>query len=189
VLKAEPDNRAAKMGLVDLYLAMGRFAEAETMLKEAIQADENDLQALARFGILKARMGRPNEALEPLEKVAQRSPLLYDARAEYAFLLFRGDPANANRCISTMTDILTAEPRHVLSLHYLGVCLYAKGNKARAEDSFKAALQVDPSFAGAQYSLGQLYENEGRRDEAKKAYEAAAALGHLEAADALKQLK
>ncbi|MEW5740904.1 MAG: tetratricopeptide repeat protein [Myxococcota bacterium] len=188
VLKAEPDNRDAKMGLVDLYLSMGRYADAELELKKAIEKDPNDLQALARFGILKSRMGRPNEALEPLEKVAQQNPLLYDARAEYAFLLFRGDPSNADRCIVTMTDILTAEPRHVLSLHYLGVCLYARDQKARAEETFKAALKVDPGFAAAHFSLGELYENDGKKDEAKKEYEAAAKLDHAEARDALKRL-
>jgi tetratricopeptide (TPR) repeat protein len=188
VLKSEPDNRAAQLGLVDLYLAMGRYADAETMLKEAIARDENDLQALARLGVLKSRMGRPNEALEPLEKVATQNPLLYEARAEYAFLLFRGDPSNAGRCISTMTDILTSEPRHVLSLHYLGVCLYAKGNKSRAEDSFRAAVEFDPNFPAAWFSLGELYENDGKKDEAKKAYEQAAALDHAEAREALKRL-
>jgi tetratricopeptide (TPR) repeat protein len=188
VIKSEPDNRAAKMGLVDLYLSMGRYADAETMLKDALKADENDLQALARLGILKSRMGRPNEALEPLEKVSTQNPLLYDARAEYAFLLFRGDPSNATRCINTMSDILTSEPRHVLSLHYLGVCLYGKGNKARAEESFKAAIAVDPNFAGAWFSLGELYENDGKKDEAKKAYEEAVKLDHPEARDALKRM-
>ena len=188
VIKSEPDNRAAKMGLVDLYLSMGRYADAETMLKDALKADENDLQALSRLGILKSRMGRPNEALEPLEKVSTQNPLLYDARAEYAFLLFRGDPANAGRCVDTMKDILTSEPRHVLSLHYLGACLFTKGDPAGAEVSFKAAINVDPTFAAAHYSLGELYEAAGKKEEAKKAYEAAAALDHTEARDALKRL-
>lgn len=188
VLKTEPDNRDARMGLVDLWLAMGRYADAETSLREALKADANDVQALARLGILKSRMGRPNEALEPLEKVATSNPLLYDARAEYAFLLFRADPTNADRCIATMNDILTSEPRQTLALHYLGVCLYAKGNKARAEERFKAALDVDPDFAAAHFSLGELYENDGKKDLAKKSYEAAAALEHLEARDALKRL-
>ena len=188
VLKSEPDNRAAKMGLVDLFLAMGRYPDAEKMLQEAIKADENDLQALSRLGILKSRMGRPDQALEPLEKVATQNPLLYDARAEYAFLLFRGDPSNAGKCINTMSDILNSEPRHVLSLHYLGMCQYGQGDRDRAEASFKAAINVDPTFAAAQFSLGELYENEGKKDEAKKAFEAAAALDHVEARDALKRL-
>ncbi len=188
VLKNEPGHRGAQMGLVDLYLSMGRFADAETLLKDVLKADENDLQALSRLGILKSRMGRPDEALEPLEKASTQNPLLYDARAEYAFLLFRGDPANTSRCIATMTDILTSEPRHVLSLHYLGVCLYAKGNTARAEESFKTAIAIDPAFASAYFSLGELYENQGKKDEAKKAYEVAASFQHSEAREAIKRL-
>jgi tetratricopeptide (TPR) repeat protein len=188
VLRAEPDNRTAQMGLVDLFISMGRYADAETSLKDALKKDENDLQALSRMGILKSRMGRPDQALEPLEKVATQNPLLYDARAEYAFLLFRGDPSNSDKCIATMADILTSEPRHVLSLHYLGMCQYAKGNKPKAEESFKAALNVDPKFSAALFSLGELYENDGKKDDAKKSYEAAAALDHTEAREALKRL-
>jgi tetratricopeptide (TPR) repeat protein len=167
---------------------MGRYAEAETELKEALKKDENDLQALSRLGILKSRMGRPDQALEPLEKVATQNPLLYDARAEYAFLLFRGDPTNTDKCINALADIITSEPRHALSLHYMGMCLYAKGLKVKAEESFKSALNVDPKMAAAQFSLGELYENDGKKDDAKKAYEAAAALDHPEAREALKRL-
>ncbi|MFO0598520.1 MAG: tetratricopeptide repeat protein [Myxococcaceae bacterium] len=189
VLKAEPDNRGARMGLVDLFISMGRYPDAEDQIKEALKKDENDLQALARLGILKSRMGRPDQALEPLEKVATQNPLLFDARAEYAFLLFRGDPTNADKCINTMADILTSEPRHVLSLHYMGMCQYAKGNKQRAEEAFKGALAVDPNFSAALFSLGELYESDGKKDEAKKSYEAAANLNHPEAREALKKLK
>jgi tetratricopeptide (TPR) repeat protein len=188
VIKAEPGNRDAIMGLVDLYLSMGSYADADKLLDTAIAKDPNDLQALSRKGILKSRMGRPNEALEPLERVSQQNPLLFDARAEYAFLLFRGDPGNTDRCLSTMSDILTSDPRNVLALHYRGVCLFAKGNKPRAEESFKAALAVDPQFAAAAFSLGELYENEGKPEDAKKAYEVAANFNHSEARDALRRL-
>jgi tetratricopeptide (TPR) repeat protein len=189
VLKEEPDNRVARLGLIDLYLSMGRFAEAELSLKDLISKDGNDATALARLGIMKSRMGRPNEALDPLERAVQENPSLIDARAELGFLLFRGDPAaNADRCVSMMNDILVAEPRHTLSLHYRGVCLYGKGLKPRAEESFKAALAIDPNFGAAHYSLGELYENDGKKDEARKEYEAAKALDFGEAAEGLKRL-
>jgi Tfp pilus assembly protein PilF len=68
------------------------------------------------------------------------------------------------------------------------MCQYAKGNKPKAEESFKAALNVDPKFSAALFSLGELYENDGKKDDAKKSYEAAAALDHTEAREALKRL-
>ncbi|MBL9037293.1 MAG: tetratricopeptide repeat protein [Archangium sp.] len=188
VLAEEPTNRAAKMGLVDLYTAMGKYGDAELLLKDAMTNDANDANALMRFGIMKSRMQRPDQALEALERAVQLNPSLTEARAELAFLLFRGDPENADRCVATMSDILTSEPRNALALNYLGVCHYAKGNKPRAEEAFKAAISADTSFATAYFSLAQLYENDGKKDEAKKNYDTAAKLGMAEAAAALKAL-
>jgi tetratricopeptide (TPR) repeat protein len=190
VLKEEPGNRAAKLGLADLFTAQGRFADAEALLKEMMAADANDAQALMRFGLMKSRMQRPNEALEPLEKAVQVNPSLLDARAELGFLLFRGDPAtNAGRCVTTMNEILTTDDRHALALHYRGQCLFTQGDKARAEESFKAATRVDPAFGQAWLSLGELYEELGKKDEAKKAYEQAQKFDVAEAGAALKRLK
>ena len=188
VLTEEPANRDAKMGLTDLYTAMGKYAEAELMLKEAMAADGNDAQALMRFGLMKSRMQRPNEALEPLEKAVQLNPSLTEARAELSFLLFRADPTNADRCIGTMDEILRDEPRHALALNYKGVCLYSKGDKPRATAAFKSSILIDPAFATAHFSLAQLYENDGNKDEAKKEYEAAAKLDMGEAKEALKRI-
>jgi tetratricopeptide (TPR) repeat protein len=188
VLKAEPDNRAAKMGLVDLYMAMGRYGEVEQMLNAAVKADGNDAQALARLGILKSRMGRPNEALEPLERAVELNATAYDARAELALLYFRADPSNADRCVRMVSDVLLAEPRHASSQYTLGHCLYSI-DRAKAEGAFKEALKVDPNFAAAHFSLGELYENAGRKDDARKEYELAAKLDHREAQDALKKLR
>jgi tetratricopeptide (TPR) repeat protein len=190
ILKEEPTNRAAKLGLADLFTAQGRYADAESLLKEMMAGDSNDAQALMRFGILKSRMQRPDQALEPLEKAVQVNPSLLDARAELAFVLFRGDPANnAGRCVTTMNEILTTDERHALALHYRGQCQFTLGNKPQAEESFKAATRIDPTLAQAWLSLGELYEEQGKKDDAKKAYEAAQKLDLAEAGQALKRLK
>lgn len=190
VLKEEPQNRAARLGLIDLLTAQGRFADAEASLKELMAADPNDGQALMRFGLMKSRMQRPNEALEPLEKAVQVNPSLLDARAELGFLLFRGDPSNnASRCVTTMNEILTTDDRHALALHYRGQCLFTQGEKAKAEESFKAATRVDPGFGQAWLSLGELYEDQGKKDDARKAYEQAQKFDVAEAGEALKRLK
>jgi Tfp pilus assembly protein PilF len=87
-----------------------------------------------------------------------------------------------------INDVLAAEPRLALGLYYFGVLVYAKGSPRQAEESFKAALMVDPNLAQASFSLGELYEQTGKTDEAKKAYEVAARLGFDEARTALKKL-
>lgn len=189
ILDGEPGQRQAMLGLADLYLDMGRFADGETVLKELIAADAGDAQALGKLGILKSRLGRPNEALEPLARAVELNPLIFDARAEHGLLLYRIDPeANAEGCVRTMGEILALEPRHALSLYYRGVCQFARGRAQEAEASFKAAVGADPRLATAHYSLGEFYEGQGKLDEAREAYTTAAQLGHVEASQALKKL-
>ncbi len=190
ILKEEPGNRAAKLGLSDLYTAQGKYADAEGVLKDLIASDANDAQALMRFGLMKSRMQRPNEALEPLQKAVQLNPSLLDARAELGFLLFRADPAtNAGRCVSTMNEILTADDRHVLALHYRGQCHFTQGNKTAAEASFKSATRVDPNFGQSWLLLGDLYTEQGKKDDARNCYQQAAKLDVAEAAEALEKLE
>jgi len=189
IIKTEPTNREARVGLVDLYVAMGRFAEAEDILKDMVEKDPADALALSRIGILKSRMGRPDQALEPLEKAVALNPSLFDARAEYAYLLLRADPNNADRCVRMVNDILITEPRHALSLYYRGVCQYALGQKQKAEASFKQALSIDAKSGAVHFSLGELYENDKKTDQALKEYQEASKLGFAEADGAVKRLK
>ncbi|MCA3015928.1 MAG: tetratricopeptide repeat protein [Myxococcaceae bacterium] len=190
VLKEEPQNRAARLGLIDLYTAQGRFADAEAALQELLATTPDDAQALMRLGLMKSRMQRPNEALEPLERAARLNPSLLEARAELAFLLFRGDPgANAGRCVTTMNELLALDERHALALHYRGHCLFTRGDAARALESFAAATRADPDFGQAWLMLGELHEQAGRKDEARQAFERAKALDVPEANAALGRLK
>jgi tetratricopeptide (TPR) repeat protein len=190
VLKEEPQNRAARLGLIDLFSAQGRFADAEVALKELLATDPDDAEALMRLGLMKSRMQRPNEALEPLERAARLNPSLLEARAELAFLLFRGDPgANAGRCVTTMNELLALDERHALALHYRGHCLFTRGDAARALESFAAATRADPDFGQAWLMLGELHEQAGRKDEARQAFERAKALDVPEANAALERLK
>jgi Flp pilus assembly protein TadD len=107
VAPARQARPQVELGLVDLFTAQGRFADAEGVLKEMMASDPNDALALMRFGIMKSRMQRPNEALEPLEKAVEVNPTLLDARAELGYLLFRGDmQGNVGRCVTIMNEIL-----------------------------------------------------------------------------------
>ena len=44
--------------------------------------------------------------------------------------------------------------------------MFFKGEAKTAEESFKLATQIDPTLATAHFSLGELYEKQGKKDEA-----------------------
>src|SRR5206468_12880651 len=89
LIKEDPKNRDARNGLADLLLAMGDYGAAEKLLTDAKNQDPGDAGALARLGILHARMQRPDLALSELEQAVEKDPTQLEARAELGFLYLR----------------------------------------------------------------------------------------------------
>jgi tetratricopeptide (TPR) repeat protein len=186
-LKADRSNMAALIGLADFYLGRRNFGQAMAKLNEAQQLNPSNAQVLARLGIVHSRMGRPDKALPQLEKATEQDPSLFEARAELGYLYFRA--GDGEKGLQLVSDVLADEPRLAIALYYFGVMLFnTKGQPKQAEEAFKAALASDPNLAQASFSLAELYEQVGRTEEAKKAYDAAAKLGMDEARQALKKL-
>ena len=52
-----------------------------------------------------------------------------------------------------------------------GVALKALGRAEEAEAAFHRALEIDPKYAEVWFNLGNLYRDNGRGEEAVKAYE------------------
>jgi tetratricopeptide (TPR) repeat protein len=184
VMEEEPEHRDARLGLADLYLAMGRYDEAEQLLKQL----GKDTAALARLGILHSRRGRPDLAVPELEAVTKKDPAQLEARAELGFLYLRG--GDTQRAMRTLGNVVAVDPRHPLGLLYLGHALYQVGRAREAEQSFREATRADPTFGEPHYALGQLLEAAGRLEEAREAYEKAAELqrDHPDAAASARRL-
>jgi tetratricopeptide (TPR) repeat protein len=189
VLRDEPDNHEAALGLADLYLAMGDYTSTEKTLSDLLAKAPDDLGAKARLGILHSRRGRPDLAIPELTAVVTKDPSQLLAQTELGFLYARG--GDQDTALKTLTKVLNIEPRNSLALLYLGHTLYAKGQAKRAEESFLASAQTDPNFAEPHYALGQLYEDQRRQEDALREYSRALAIqpDHADAAAGVKRLK
>src|SRR5439155_25856885 len=131
--------------------------------------DPGDAGALARLGILHARLQRPDQALNELEQAVEKDPTQLEARAELGFLYLRN--SETDRAFKAIGDVLADDPRNPLALHYFGMVLYRKGDAARAEEIFKKSAQLDPTFSAPHFSLGELYEAQKKLDDARREYE------------------
>jgi len=188
ILKDSPGHYSALLGLADLYLAMGRYGDAEKVLGKAQTIDSKDPSTMAKLGILHSRRGRPDLALPELELATQRDPTQLDARAELGLLYSRGgDP---DRGLKVLNAVRVASPKHALTALYLGYALYQKGQRQHAEEAFIAASKLDPASADPHYALGQLYESQNKLAEALTEYERAVSLqgDHPDAVAASKRL-
>jgi O-antigen ligase len=73
---------------------------------------------------------------------------------------------NATVALAHFEQAVKANPYHVYSLCNVGTCLNMKGDKAGAENYFKAALEYSPGFPDAALNLCAIKFNEGKIDSA-----------------------
>lgn len=77
---------------------------------------------------------------------------------------------------SLYAHTLVHNPESFRALHGMGLVLEAKGDRAGAEDRYRAAIRSSPSYAEARYALAVLLLEDGRIDEARTEAVAAAGL-------------
>lgn len=76
------DNAQHHLQLGDVFFQQGKFDKAEQSYREALQRDGDDPDIRAHLGQCLLRLGKADEALELLQKVAQQDP-----KHDYGFTL------------------------------------------------------------------------------------------------------
>jgi tetratricopeptide (TPR) repeat protein/SAM-dependent methyltransferase len=95
-LALAPARPSVLFNLGRLALDQKRFGEAEGWLSQAVRAAPDDAEAWCSLGIAHARLGRPQEALEPFDKAIELEPGLaaaYAGRGDALAELMRLDDA------------------------------------------------------------------------------------------------
>ncbi len=147
-IAAAPHSYRARMSLASWYGAKKRYAESEQVAREALAADPGRGSAYVLLAQLYARDGRYEAIDALLAQAARERP--GDLAAQY----------QAARVIVTGNG---------------------SGDFARAERWLKGYLAAEPepggaSHAGAHWRLGQIYEKQGKKAEARAEYEQAVKL-------------
>lgn len=183
-----------------LYLATGRFGEAEPLLKQAVAdytarygADNIYVAtASANLGLLYRSQGRYAEAEQLMQRAldirrSKRGPDHLEVANSLSNLagLYRDQKryAEAEVLVTQALAIRQKQlgpdsPQIASSLNILGEIYRAQGRYALAEDAMKKALAIrrraypanHPSIATALNSLGNNYEDQGQLAPAEKAY-------------------
>lgn len=122
-------------------------------------------------GLAFLELGRPEKALEPLERLVHAVPGSARYRLLLADSLIRLEDWSAAR--THLIEGLTAEPDDPGCLSALGWAFYQMGDHRRGRDTLRSALSLHPNYYPAHVDLGLLFAAEGRWVESE---------GHLEAA-------
>ena len=141
---------------------LGRFAEAEKHLSQALDAAGRTAPDAARFfhGLALRALGRSDEATSEFEILAKGTgPYAVDAAVqESRIFLERGNIARARELVeSVATQASSSAPFYTTR----GRIAALNGEDQRAEQAFQQAIQVDPNYPGGYLELGLLQLKSG----------------------------
>jgi len=67
-------------------------------------------------------------------------------------------------------EVLSADPHHVEAWHCLGKLAHQAGDMEAANRCISKAIELKPDYAEAHLDLGNVFKDQGRRDEALACY-------------------
>ena len=165
-----------------------RYSEALPYLQRAILLDPGNADSHLNLGAMYAETGSPDRAEEQFRTAVSLAPLNFAAHNVLGKLYF--DSGRLNDAEEQFRESLDCDP-NLAALDYLGYVYQRRGDSARAEKAFKAALALDGADSHAHFNLGLIYAATGRKAQAVEELQAALAAdpNDLEILSALEKLR
>jgi len=187
-LQAKSTYERAVRNLTENRLALGMAS-----LKEALQLDPDNAQYHNTLGLVLLNLGRPVDAQAEFQTAIDLDKNNPDLQHNLGIALAQqkrfDDAIAAYKKALTYPTYTTPE----VAYYNMGEAYIRLRKPQEAQESFRAAIQLEPTMVAAHYGLGLALSQGGRRDEAKAAFRQARDLDPASpfselAKNALKQL-
>ena len=132
----------------------GRLADAEALLRRALEAEPESFDLRDRLADVLLSTGRRDEALKERREALRRNPEMpeaYQALADTCDVLSRYEEASA-----TMERYLARWPDDPRGLHVLAYCSERAGRPRLALDAWRRLLRIVPGHLSAQRGAARL---------------------------------
>ena len=164
-LQAKATYEQAVRNLTENRLALGMAA-----LKEALQLDPDNAQYHNTLGLVLLNLGRPVDAQAEFQTAIGLEKTSPDLQHNLGIALAQqnrfDDAVAAYKKALTFPAYTTPE----VAYYNMGEAFIRLGKPQEAQESFRAAIQLEPTMVAAHYGLGLALSQGGRRDEAKAAF-------------------
>lgn len=152
----EPNLKGISHELGAAYYTKGDFIKAIESLKQAVQEDAQDNEAIQLLGLSYYLAGRPGDAIPYLAKVQTWYPR---ANVDAAYMLGlcylqTHDYNQARKAFAAMYDV---PPDSAASYLFTGRMLFRQQFDPVAEEYGKKAVSLDPKLPLSHFLLGELY--------------------------------
>jgi predicted TPR repeat methyltransferase len=153
----------------------GRFEEAESEFLASLQALPGRPSTLVNLAATRLRLGRPADALAPLETALATQPGDGEAWQHRAVALAELD--RHAEAVEAFDHALAAGTVNAAVHYRRGLALAALERQTEAAQAWEQALGCDDQFLPAWVDLGSLLRDLGQRERALQCLERALALG------------
>jgi predicted O-linked N-acetylglucosamine transferase (SPINDLY family) len=150
------------------HFTAGRVAEAEHVVRQALQADPQHVDSLHLLGVIAGYAGQPQASLALFDQALTLRPDFASAHANRGVALLA--LGQRDEAVTSFRRAVELDPRHLHGWHALGNGLGAQNDLTGAEAAFRNALNINPGYYEARNNLGEALQRQGRMDEAIEAF-------------------
>lgn len=165
----EPQASTARYDLAIAYANLHRLDDAASQLQDAIARDPEFLAAMANLIAVDLQRGDLHAARVVADRFVSIAPDSARALYERGLVALRsGDTATAQ---SDFGRLLRTNPSYAVAHYDIGVAQARENRFDSAAREFQLALDLSPSYARARFALGTIFLRQGKRTEARAAFD------------------
>jgi tetratricopeptide (TPR) repeat protein len=154
-----PDDLRALAGLVDIDFAQNRPEKALALLDQEAARSHGAPQVLYLMAVTALRSGKYGEAINNLQRLADKTPGSIDPQLELASVFrLKGDYRHAIATLQKAALLQPKDPRPTAMLPYL---LEMDNQRQEAKALARRALRLEPNNAAAMNNLAYLLAETG----------------------------
>ncbi len=171
VIRDDPQDPEARVALAEFYLDKGLYKDALEQTSQVLDLYPEHEGAMLIAGITHARWGKPENALEPLEKFAalrQEQPTAGMDTALEAAYYFLGESyvtlERADDAIRVLEAALVINATDADALYQVGLAYQSSGQPEIALERYHKAVRLVPDFVEAYSGMIVSYDSQGQSD-------------------------
>lgn len=162
--KEDPDNSLAKEQIGEVYLFLGKNADAIEAYSDALKYESDFPKIFNNIGIAYHRSGRLEEAISWYEKAISRDENYAVSWNNLGVVNYHyGNPSRAFKCFRRAKELNPEYPDPYLNI---GLIYMSKGSYNKAEELFKKVIEMKEEYPLPYNHLGSVYLNSERFEEA-----------------------
>jgi len=151
--------------------SVASLQQAQTALETAVAKWPDDATLWEHLGEIKEAKGDYPGAAAAAQRSLDKVPSSTDCWQLYGISL--GQEGKYEDAITAFKHVFALDPQAVWARQNLALCLDKLGHRDEAVSELKRALALKPDYGTGWLTLGQLYEQSGRTNEAEQCFSAA----------------